>query len=156
MLQWSTAQHGRLKNVGIGRMMMREALPRACLALLGLGLLGAVLAACGPQQVAISATMSEFAYSPPDWEVPANAQVSLTLTNDGKVVHTWTLMEAGYTVTPPFTADDNQHVLQAFQVDVDQVQTFTFSAPSDPGTYEIVCAEPGHLEAGMMGTLTVQ
>jgi len=125
-------------------------------ALAGLAILGALLAACGPQQVAIAADMSEFEYQPPNWEVPANAQVTLTLTNDGTVVHTWTLMEAGYTVTPPFTKDDNQHVLQAFQVDVDQVQTFTFSAPSEPGTYEIVCAEPGHLEAGMKGTLTVK
>lgn len=135
---------------------MRDTLQKVNLGLVGLALLGAVLGACGPQQVAIDATTSEFAYQPPNWEVPANAQVTLTLTNDGKVIHTWTLMEAGYTVTPPYTADDNQHVLQAFQVDVDQVQTFTFSAPSEPGTYEIVCAEPGHLEAGMMGTLTVK
>jgi len=125
-------------------------------ALAGLAILGVLLAACGPQQVAIAAKMSEFEYQPPNWEVPASAQVTLTLTNDGTFVHTWTLMEAGYTVTPPFTKDDNQHVLQAFQVDVGQVQTFTFSAPSKPGTYEIVCAEPGHLEAGMKGTLTVK
>lgn len=134
---------------------MRKEVHKKSWSLVGLVLLGALLASCGPQQVAIAANMSEFEYQPPNWEVPANAQVTLTLTNDGSVVHTWTLMEAGYTVTPPFTQDDNQHVLQAFQVDVDQVQTFTFSAPSEPGTYEIVCAEPGHLEAGMKGTLTV-
>ncbi len=135
---------------------MREEFHKIGLALGGLMLLGVLLGACGPKQVAIAANLSEFEYQPPNWEVPANAQVTLTLTNDGKVVHTWTLMEAGYSVTPPFTADDNEHVLQAFQVDVDQVQSFTFSAPSEPGTYEIVCAEPGHLEAGMQGSLTVK
>lgn len=135
---------------------MREVLYKGSLALGCLALLGMVLAACGPQQVSISADMSEFQYEPLNWEVPANSQVSLALTNDGTVVHTWTLMEAGYTVTPPYTADDNQHVLQAFQVDIDQTQTFTFSAPAEPGTYEIVCAEPGHLEAGMKGSLTVK
>jgi uncharacterized cupredoxin-like copper-binding protein len=137
-------------------MGMRERIHKLSLAAFSLAVMGMLLAACGPKQVAIAATMSEFQYQPPNWEVPANAQVTLTLTNDGTVIHTWTLMEAGYTVTPPFTKDDNQHVLQAFQVDVDQVQTFTFSAPSQPGTYEIVCAEPGHLEAGMKGTLTVK
>lgn len=117
---------------------------------------GLLLGACGPQQVSISAAMSEFQYDPPNWEVPANSLVTLTLTNDGTALHTWTLMESGYTVTPPFTADDKAHVLQAFQVDFDQTQTFTFTAPSQPGTYEIVCSEPGHLEAGMMGSLTVK
>jgi uncharacterized cupredoxin-like copper-binding protein len=135
---------------------MQRRIGKVGLVMAGLVVLGVVLGACGPQQVSIAADMSEFQYQPPIWEVPANAQVTLSLTNDGTVVHTWTLMEAGYTVTPPFTADDNQHVLQAFQVDVDQTQTFTFSAPSEPGTYEIVCAEPGHLEAGMKGTLTVK
>ncbi len=83
---------------------MREKNHKVSLVLAGLPLLGVLLAACGPQQVAIAANMSEFEYQPPNWEVPANAQVTLTLTNDGKVVHTWTLMEAGYTVTPPFTS----------------------------------------------------
>jgi uncharacterized cupredoxin-like copper-binding protein len=119
-------------------------------------LAGLLIGACGPKQVSISATMSEFQYDPPTWEVPANSIITLTLTNDGTALHTWTLMEAGYTVTPPFTADDRAHVLQAFQVDTNQTQSFTFSAPSQPGTYEIVCAEPGHLEAGMKGPLTVQ
>jgi plastocyanin len=115
-----------------------------------------LLSACGPKHVSISAAMTEFQYDPPTWQVPANSIISLTLTNNGTALHTWTLMESGYTVTPPFSQDDKQHVLQAFQVDVDQTQTFTFTAPSQPGTYEIVCSEPGHLEAGMKGTLTVQ
>jgi plastocyanin len=135
---------------------MNARIPKLARVAAALVALAMAAAACGPKQVAINAAMSEFQYQPPSWEVPANAQVTLTLTNDGVVVHTWTLMEAGYNVTAPFTDDDNQHVLQAFQVDVDQTQSFTFSAPSEPGTYEIVCAEPGHLEAGMKGTLTVK
>jgi uncharacterized cupredoxin-like copper-binding protein len=135
---------------------MRESLHTLSLAVGGAALVGLALGACGTKQVAIDATMTEFQYQPSNWEVPAGAQVTLTLTNNGTAVHTWTLMEAGYTVSPPFTADDNQHVLQAFQVDVGQTQSFVFSAPSDPGTYEVVCAEPGHLEAGMMGSLTVK
>ncbi|MDL1944781.1 hypothetical protein FBQ99_20840, partial [Chloroflexi bacterium CFX2] len=31
----------------------------------------------------------------------------------------------------------------------------SFTAPDQPGTYQIVCGMPGHLQAGMVGTLEV-
>lgn len=34
-------------------------------------------------------------------------------------------------------------------------ETVTFTAPSAPGKYEFVCSFPGHAQAGMKGTLTV-
>lgn len=34
--------------------------------------------------------------------------------------------------------------------------TVTFKAPSKPGDYEYICTFPGHLAAGMKGTLTVK
>ena len=30
-----------------------------------------------------------------------------------------------------------------------------FTAPEEPGEYEIVCSTPGHVQAGMLGTLNV-
>ncbi len=35
-------------------------------------------------------------------------------------------------------------------------KTETFTAPSEPGTYTIVCGISGHLENGMEATLTVK
>ena len=32
----------------------------------------------------------------------------------------------------------------------------TFTAPEEPGDYEYICTFPGHLAAGMKGTLTVE
>jgi uncharacterized cupredoxin-like copper-binding protein len=42
------------------------------------------------------------------------------------------------------------------EVDAGESATFTFTAPEEPGEYQIICAIPGHLEAGMQGTLTVK
>jgi uncharacterized cupredoxin-like copper-binding protein len=33
--------------------------------------------------------------------------------------------------------------------------TFTFTAPGQPGDYQIVCGIVGHYMAGMVGSLTV-
>jgi uncharacterized cupredoxin-like copper-binding protein len=64
-------------------------------------------------------------------------------------------MEAGYQVTTPFDADDEPHVYWEGEVEAGESGTFTFTAPSEAGDYQLVCGVAGHVEAGMVGTLTV-
>ena len=119
-------------------------------------ILSLLLAACGgagPASLSIVAT--DFAFTPADVTVPAGQEVSLTLINDGSVEHEWVLMEAGYQITQPFDADDEPHVYWEGEVDAGETATFTFTAPSEPGESQLVCGVPGHVEAGMVGTLTV-
>jgi uncharacterized cupredoxin-like copper-binding protein len=119
-------------------------------------LLVAGLAACGgPSTAAIAMSMSEFSFSPASASVPAGAEVTLTLTNSGTIEHNWVLLDAGYQAAAPFDADDQANVAAETKVAAGEVQTFSFTAPSEAGSYQIVCSIPGHLEAGMTASLTV-
>jgi len=119
-------------------------------------LLSAGLAACGgPSTAEIAMSLSEFSFSPASASVPAGAEVTLTLTNSGTIEHNWVLLNAGFQAAAPFDADDQANVVAETNVAAGEVQTFTLTAPSDAGSYQIVCSIPGHLEAGMTGSLTV-
>ena len=114
------------------------------------------LAACGgPGSSEISTAMTEFAFSPSSNSVSAGSEVALTLSNDGTLDHNWVLMVADYTVTTPFDASDQAKVFAETTVAAGGSTTFTFTAPSEAGTYQVVCSIPGHLEAGMEASLTV-
>jgi uncharacterized cupredoxin-like copper-binding protein len=115
-----------------------------------------LLAACGGSRAAeLSITATDFAFTPANVTVDAGQEVTLTLTNNGSVEHEWVLMEAGYQVTTPFDADDEPHVYWEGEVEAGESGTFTFTAPSEAGDYQLVCGVAGHVEAGMVGTLTV-
>lgn len=114
------------------------------------------IAACGgPGTSEISTAMTEFAFTPSSSSVSAGSEVTLTLTNDGTVDHNWVLMDAGYTVTTPFDDADRAKVFAETSLAAGDSATFTFTAPSEAGTYQVVCSIPGHLEAGMEASLTV-
>jgi uncharacterized cupredoxin-like copper-binding protein len=114
------------------------------------------LAACGgPSTAELAMSMSEFSFSPASATVPAGAEVTLTLTNGGTIEHNWVLLDAGYQAAAPFDADDQANVAAETKVAAGEVQTFSFTAPSEAGSYQIVCSIPGHLEAGMTASLTV-
>lgn len=119
-------------------------------------LLVAGLAACGgPSTAELAMSMSEFSFSPASASVPAGAEVTLTLTNSGTIEHNWVLLDAGYQAAAPFDADDQANVVTETKVAAGEAQTFAFTAPADSGSYQIVCSIPGHLEAGMTASLTV-
>ena len=103
----------------------------------------------------IKVTTTEFAFNPANVTVPAGASVSLTLDNTGTVQHTWVVLKQGVNVTTA-TGLDPASIYFTSKVDAGKTATFTFTAPSTPGDYEIICDLPGHLEGGMKGTLTVK
>lgn len=81
--------------------------------------------------------MGEFYFRPADVTVPANSEV--TVVNDGTVVHNWIVKGAGVG-----TAELRPG--QSIIVSLKGVK---------PGTYTVYCDQPGHVEAGQVGTLTI-
>lgn len=115
------------------------------------------LGACGPKKVSLSIRMTEYKFEPATWEVPAGAEVTVTLTNSGSIKHEWVLLKQGHTVAPPFSdAKDGANVLVDQDVETGNTSTFTFTAPTVAGSYEVVCGVPAHIENGMVGTLVVK
>ncbi len=116
-----------------------------------------MLGACGPKKVSLDISMSDFKFEPAAWEVPAGAEVTVTLTNSGSVLHEWVLLNQGYIVTPPFSDEkDGANVLEDHDVEPGQTSTFTFIAPTVAGSYSVICGVPAHIESGMVGTFVVK
>lgn len=115
------------------------------------------LAACGssgPDKIAVTTT--DFEFEPTSWTVSAGNEVELTLTNDGTLEHEWVLIKQGMEVTVPFDEDDEDKVYWEMEAQPGETKTETFTAPSEPGTYTVICGIPAHLEQGMTGTLIVE
>src|SRR5688572_7721774 len=108
-----------------------------------------------PEPVEYTVTMTEFAFDPAAQTVPAGAEVTLVLPNEGTLPHSYFLMEQGYVAEAPFDEEDAAHVLEEIEVEVGETGTLTFIAPLEAGTYQVVCHEAGHMEAGMVGEFTV-
>src|SRR5579884_1320948 len=73
--------------------------------------------------------------------VKPGQQVTITLQNTGAVTHDFLSPGLG--------------VNNAVAVNAGQTGTVTFTAPSQPGTYQFWCNQPGHGQAGMVGQVVV-
>ena len=87
----------------------------------------------------VTVNLSEFKFDPATVNANAGQTVNLTVVNKGSVVHTWVLAAANVKMS----------------VDPGKSATKTFTAPA-AGTYDIVCDEAGHKEAGMVGKFIVK
>ena len=118
-----------------------------------------VLTACGgkPGTVTVKVTSTDTGYDSKTYTVPAGAEVTLSLTNTGSVVHEFAIIKLGEHVTSPFGEDDESKIFWELDgVDPGTTKTDTFTAPTEPGTYDVVCGIPGHIELGMVATLIVK
>lgn len=121
-------------------------------------LLVALLTACGGANAAKtnhSVTLTDFAYSPTQLTVPAGKEITLDAANTGAVIHNFIIMNLGTNAGTEWTADDDANVYWKLEIPAGGSTTTTFTAPSEPGEYEVVCSTPGHLQAGMIGKMIV-
>ena len=117
-----------------------------------------VLTACGgPKKVALNVTATDTGYDSTTYTVPAGAKVTLTMTNTGVLVHEFAILKLGEHVTPPFGDKDEDKILWELDgVEAGTTKSDTFTAPTEPGNYDVICGQPGHIEKGMVATLVVK
>ena len=89
--------------------------------------------------VVIEIEATDFAFSPPSFEIPTGATVTLKLTNSGVVPHNIDLPELSIVV----------------EAEAGETQEITFTAPTEAATTEFLCNLPGHKESGMTGAVVV-
>ncbi len=100
---------------------------------------------CGDPEVvdagapSVTIDMSEFMFSPSDFAIPANTDVTVTVTNSGVLPHNFALDAAG---------------IRLPDVPIGTSTDFSLNLP--PGNYPITCTVRGHVAYGMKGTLVVE
>lgn len=94
-------------------------------------------AAPPPQPVTIASV--DIAFEPDAVTIPANADVPVALPNNGAGEHNFSIDELDISVDQAPGAQDQQTTINA-----------------EAGSYEYYCNVPGHRQAGMVGTLTVE
>ena len=121
-------------------------------------ILGLFLASCGGGGATtnLNVVMTDFQFSPNQFTVPAGQEITLNITNSGAVVHNFIIMKLGTDAGQAFDAEDEANVYWE-EVDIQPGGDLSthFTAPADPGDYQIVCKTEGHILSGMVAKLTV-
>jgi uncharacterized cupredoxin-like copper-binding protein len=120
--------------------------------------LALVLTACGgPKKVTLNVTATDTGYDSTTYTVPAGAKVTLNMTNTGVLEHEFAVLKLGEHVTPPFGEKDEDKILWELDgVQAGTTKSDSFTAPTQPGSYDVICGIPGHIEKGMIATLVVK
>ena len=114
------------------------------------------LTACGSNKVTLNVTATNQRYDSSTYTVPAGAQVTVNMTNHGNAAHVFDILKLGEHVTPPYQPTDEDKILWELVAKAGETQTGTFTAPTEPGEYDIICRVPGHIQLGMTATLIVK
>jgi uncharacterized cupredoxin-like copper-binding protein len=95
-------------------------------------------AEASPEAGSITIDLIDIAFDPKEVTIPANTDVTINLVNTGAAPHTF---------------DIDALNIHSGSLQAGQSATVTVNAAA--GDYEYYCAEPGHKQAGMVGTLHV-
>jgi len=117
-----------------------------------------VAAADWDSAIEVTIELSEFAFAPKDLTLVAGQPYVLKVSNVGTVKHEFTAGEFFRTVATrkAETAESEVKVPYFTEIEVFAGKAVEiYLIPLVPGTYELVCEIEGHLEAGMLGSITV-
>lgn len=87
----------------------------------------------------VEVEMTEMAFDPSTFTISANTDVTIELRNVGILPHSFAIPSEG---------------IESEEFSSGASGTITINLPA--GTYEFICGVPGHADAGMRGTLTVE
>jgi uncharacterized cupredoxin-like copper-binding protein len=120
-------------------------------------LLSLMLVSCGGggPSTTINVTMTDFQFQPNQFIVPAGQEITINSTNNGAVVHNFVIMKYGTTAGDMFDEEDIPNVYWEVELQPGGSVNETFTAPTEPGEYEVVCRTEGHITSGMVAKLTV-
>ncbi|MDH5507903.1 MAG: cupredoxin domain-containing protein [Anaerolineae bacterium] len=99
-----------------------------------------LLAACSSEVAALEITLvaRDIEWSATEYEASVGQEILITVTNEGYL--------------------DHNLIIESHAIDVDlppgATETVSFLA-SEPGVIEFYCSVPGHVDAGMKGTITI-
>ena len=126
----------------------------------------AVLSACSSESsqpaTEIMLEMTDFAYSSPSITISAGQPVVLTIENAGRIEHDFVIEKIDVktkVIKDSGSEEHHAHGAQAaydlhISAPVGELSILQFTV-AEPGTYRFFCSVEGHLEAGMIGELTV-
>ena len=125
-----------------------------------------VMVSCGgsdvspPASTSVEVSLTEFAYVEATWTVNAGEEFTLTLNNDGTVIHNWAIVQPGLEISREgdLPADPTERAalyLFADEVEAGASKDRQLIAPP-AGTYQVICDIQAHFSAGMEGTLIVE
>lgn len=127
-------------------------------------LLVLALSACSSAKATkVTLTMKEFGFEPNTITVTAGTPVELTLVNTGAIEHDFVIeiipvsdvsVEGSGMTEHSMSGDHPEYDLHAATL-AGETSVIKFT-PTEPGTYQIICSVPGHLDAGMTGELIVK
>ena len=120
-------------------------------------LLSLTLVSCGGggPSTKIDVTLTDFQFQPSQYTVPAGQEITFNSANNGAVVHNFVIMELGTTAGPMFDDEDVPNVYWEVELQPGGSTETSFTAPTEPGEYEVVCRTEGHIASGMTGKLIV-
>ena len=99
--------------------------------------------------------MTDFAFNPNEFTVPAGEDITLNVTHNGTMEHSFIVMKYGTDAGEMFDEADKVNVYWEVDLQPGDSETVLFRAPDQPGTYQIICGMAGHLQSGMVGRLIV-
>lgn len=102
----------------------------------------------------IEAEATEYQFDPDSWEVRAGEEFTVDFTNGGEIEHEWAVLKEGDDIgsEDDFAEDKVLFEVEATPAGESVSESFTVD---EAGSYQVICALPGHFDAGMEGTLTV-
>ena len=121
-------------------------------------ILALLLSSCGEAgpTTTINVTLMDFQFTPNQFTVPAGQEITINVTNKGAVVHNFIIMKLGTTAGATYEEDDDANVYWGEKdIQPGGDLSVTFTAPTEPGEYEVVCRTEGHIASGMIGKLVV-
>ncbi len=88
--------------------------------------------------------------TPNQFTVQAGSEVTVNVTNNGTIEHDFNIIKFRTDVGDMFDEEDQKNILWEINVQLGETKSVTFTVPDQGIIYQVVCAMPGHLQAGML------